>query len=247
MLSRYHVMMFSFIIGLGIAGSYAFPLATWPIPWTVIILILLAALVSGSLAFAGAARFASEMLSCENMRFSRYRGQKTQYRYIFDGVMWWVVIPVKGWNYLKTKINSAGNPGIAILPARLLEQESPYFPVGRVMMYMLTPGAISTLARKRVFGRLFKDLNYAPDGKTDVFFGFASKSLHPDVEHMTGSYELETYAGNLASSAIDLRRVSDDLQTWMKSQLKFWNQIRGSDSAPIVARRERERDEEEER
>lgn len=238
-LSRYHITVFSFIIGLGVLGSKAFPDVTVPMPWTFIALVLLAALISGSISFAGAARFSSKMLACENMRFSRFKGPKSEYRFINDGRMTWAVVPVRGWNYLKTKVNSAGNPGIAILPARLLEQESPYYPVGRVMMYRLTPRSISILSRKRTFGRLFTDLNYVQDGKTEVYMGFSSKSLHPDVAHVTGTYELNAYAGNLAATAIDLKRVSDDVQTWTKSQLRFWNAIRGSESAPIFVRGER--------
>src|SRR5947209_6385429 len=132
MLTRAQIVTGAGILGLGILGAYAFPAGAIPIPWTVLALIMLASLISSAISFAGAARFSSMMLSAENMRFSRYKGPKQEYRFVNDGKITWAVIPVKGWNYLKTKINSAGNPGIAILPAPLLEQESAYYPVARV-------------------------------------------------------------------------------------------------------------------
>ncbi|TLZ48523.1 MAG: hypothetical protein E6K18_08780 [Methanobacteriota archaeon] len=247
MLSRLHIANAAAIIGLGVLGAIVFPQVSIPIPWTVIALIMMAALVSSAVSFAGAARFSSMMLSGENRRFSRYKGPKQEYRFINDGKMTWAIIPVLGWNYLKTKINSAGNPGIAILPSPLLEQESAYYPVARTWFYKLSPRSIAILSKKRSFSRLFTDLGYVPDGKTEVFMGFGSKSLHPDATHVSGAYEMGAYAASLATTELDLKRVTDDIRQWTKGQLKFWKEIRGSDSAPIIIRRERREEEGEQR
>src|SRR2546422_7436383 len=143
------------IFVLGIIGNYALPTLVVPLPWTVFLLIIRAALTSAVFAFAGAARYSSPTLSAENMRLSRF---PEPIKYASDGRLLWAGVPCKGWRFIKTFINSGSNPAIAIMPPAMREQESERDTIARCKLYHLTDQAVRVLSRKRTFNQLLKDL-----------------------------------------------------------------------------------------
>jgi len=235
MLSRYHIVSIVGIVVLGIIGSYLTPDARVPSPWTLILLIMAAVGASASFAFVGAARFSSPTLVSENMRFSRF---PEPVRFAHDGKMTWAAVPVKGWIYFKTFVNSVSNPGIALLPACLLEGESWLYLVARVKFYKMSPKAIAILSRRRSFGRLFAELGFGPGQKTDLYLGIQSGTLHPDATHIKTSLDLNAYARSLATDETEYTRVARGLQDRLSEQLNMWQRIQNSEPAQVIIRRE---------
>jgi hypothetical protein len=158
-LSRYHLLTMSGIVALGIIANFALPEMRVPAPWTIFMLIITGAFCSSFYAFAGAARYSSMALVAESHRFSRY---KEPIRFVSDGKMTWAAVPIKGWNFLRTFVNSGKNPAIAIVPAEMLEQEQEYYTIARCKLYHLSARSVEVLMRKKTFSRLLIDLGYSP-------------------------------------------------------------------------------------
>ncbi len=235
MLSRYHLVSISGIVLLGVAANYVFPDFRFPIPWTVIFLLLAGALCSSFYAFMGAAEFSSPTVLGENMRFSRF---PQAFRLVYDGEMWWAGIPAKGWIYRQTFVNSAGNPALLLLPAQLLEAKNETYMVARARFYRISKRAVAVLSRKRTFARLFKEMEVGQkDDKTEVFLGFYSGSLHPDATHIRTQNDLNAYARSLSTDEIEYGRNVNDLKARLSGELNMWKRIQGSEPAQIVIRR----------
>ena len=228
------------IVSLGIVANYALPDARVPAPWTVFLIIMTGALASSFFAFTGAAKYSSPTLAAENIRLSRF---PQPIRFVSDGKIVWAAVPVKGWTFLRTFVNSGGNPGIAIQPASMLEQDSDYYTVARCKLYHLTARAVRVLMRKRTFGRLFVELGYSEAKKMEVYFGFQSSTLHPDALHVRSPQDLSAYALSLSTDEKEYTRISLELRNQMDAQLSLWQRIQGSEPARVVVRRE-EREEE---
>jgi hypothetical protein len=228
------------IVSLGIGANYALPEARVPAPWTVFLLIITGALASSFFAFTGAAKYSSPALVAENIRLSRF---PQPIRFASDGKIAWGAVPVKGWTFLRTFVNSGGNPGIAIVPASMLEQDSDYYTVARCKLYHLKPRAVQVLMRKRTFGKLLTDLGYSEAKKMEVYFGFQSSTLHPDATHIRSPMDLSAYALSLSTDEKEYTRISLELGNQMNRQLELWQRIQGSGPARIVVQRE-EREEE---
>jgi len=227
----------SCIVALGVGANYMFPEMRVPAPWTIFLLIITGALCSSFYAFTGAAKYSSLTLAAENHRFSRY---KEPIRFVSDGLITWAAVPIKGWNFLRTFVNSGKNPAIAICPAEMLEQESEYYTIARCNFYHLTSRAVEVLMRKKSFNRLLTELGYSPARKMEVYLGFQSGTLHPDATHVRSPSDMAAYARSLATDERLYSQGSVDLANQLNRQLELWQRIQGSETTRAVVRHEEE-------
>lgn len=227
-MERRHVVSVIGIFGLGIVGSYMFPAFTLDIPWTIFLIALSLIGAVSVISFAGSARYQSPHVYCENVKFARLIAPN---KAITDQRgLTWLAIPVRGWMYLKTAINSVSNQAVLIAPARLVEARTLIQMVVRGHALRLSPLMVKTLMEDRAFRQVLAEAGVdpnRPDGK-QVWIVLWTHSVHPDSKHVRSPQDLQPWATRYSRDETSSASVGRRVDAMFNAELDRFDLVMGN-------------------